>query len=458
MNKIILLSITFCIAFMANAQKHVSWTLDGAEERIEKYRKSNTQLLVYLPDGTLLPKGSEVEIELKNHAFNFGISLTQMHAIMNEPFRDELLSYVDNVFNYNTLGFYWSANEKQRGVWKMSEPYQFGFDWAKRKGKVLRGHPLVWHNSIPKWIRSGTRDVDEIHDDIITHLKRLLNTYPEIDEWDIYNEAPSTVEIRDYVGETNGVVRWVDSRGGQGPAVKILSDIMQQIRPEADILINHFQHEHESYHDLIDYCLSNNVPIKSIGIQAHMQEESSVWTEQEMWELMEKYSRHGLPIDFTEVTICSCELVEGWKEMRDWQDSLKSARKNGKQKPTRKTSSKYEKYQADYAHDFYTLAFSHPSVDTIVLWALSDKGSWRDFPAGVFDEKGKPKLIYKMLKNLINNEWHTHVKGRTRKDGEVPLNGFLGEYLITASLEGKEYTAHFELNNETGELLDIYLK
>ena len=48
-----------------------------------------------MPDGTLLPVGSMVEIELQKHDFNFGISLTQMHAIYDEPFRDKMLKYVD---------------------------------------------------------------------------------------------------------------------------------------------------------------------------------------------------------------------------------------------------------------------------------------------------------------------------------------------------------------------------
>ena len=96
----------------------------------------------------------------------------------------------------------------------------------------------------------------------------------------------------------------MDSRGGQGPVVKMLSDELQSIQPQAEGLINHFQHEHEDYHNLIKYCLDNNIPIKSIGIQAHMQEDSNIWTEEVMWDLLEDYSAYGIPIDLTEVTIC----------------------------------------------------------------------------------------------------------------------------------------------------------
>ena len=445
--------------FEANSfgENHTKWSLKGAEERIEKYRKGNVELEIYLPDGTLLPKGSLVEIELQNHAFNFGISLTQMHAIYDEPFRDNMLNYVDHLFNYNTIGFYWSANEREKGKWELNKNYQFGLDWALENNKTVRGHPLLWHNSTPRWINSETRDVDEIHKDILRHVRFLLSNYPQIDEWDLYNEAPSVTEIRDYIGQNHGVARWMDSRGGQGPVVKMLSDELQAIQPQAKGLINHFQYEHEDYHELISYCIDNDIPIKSIGIQAHMQEDSNIWSEEVMWNLLEDYSKYDIPIDLTEVTICSCETVTDWKEMRSWQDSIKEARRAGKEKPKRQTSSKYEKYQAEYAHDFYTLAFSHPAVKTIVLWALSDKGSWREFPAGVFDDKGKPKPIYHTLNKLIKNKWHTHAKGKIIVEGQVPVRGFYGTYLLKIKHQNKSYTTSFDLIENLDESIKIYL-
>ena len=107
---------------------------------------------------------------------------------------------------------------------------------------------------------------------------------------------------------------------------------------------------------------------------------------------------------------------------------------------------------------FYTLAFSHPSIDTIVLWALSDKGSWRNFPAGVFDDKGRPKLIYKTLNDLIHKKWNTHVKGKIRENGKVPLHGFLGEYEITTTYEGKTHKGYFSLNKDQGDSVEVFLQ
>ena len=38
-------------------ERHTPWKLDGAQERIEKYRMAAVNLEVHLPDGSLLPIG-----------------------------------------------------------------------------------------------------------------------------------------------------------------------------------------------------------------------------------------------------------------------------------------------------------------------------------------------------------------------------------------------------------------
>ena len=67
-------------------KKHVPWELNGAKDRIEKYRKAEAPLKLFLPDGRKLPAGVLVEIELKKHEFNFGVSLAGSYSIYNEPY------------------------------------------------------------------------------------------------------------------------------------------------------------------------------------------------------------------------------------------------------------------------------------------------------------------------------------------------------------------------------------
>jgi len=60
---------------------HVPWKLEGANERIEQYRKATVSLRVNCIDQTAIPNNTVVQIEQTNHAFNFGCSLTQTWAL-----------------------------------------------------------------------------------------------------------------------------------------------------------------------------------------------------------------------------------------------------------------------------------------------------------------------------------------------------------------------------------------
>jgi hypothetical protein len=107
--------------------------------------------------------------------------------------------------------------------------------------------------------------------------------------------------------------------------------------------------------------------------------------------------------------------------------------------------------QAEYAEQFYTLAFGHPAVTTINWWGLSDADIWLE-GGGLLDEDYQPKPVYDRLMKLIKNEWMT--KGvilATGKDGEATFRGFHGQYEVTAILpdgQRKSLTLHVRDNEK----------
>jgi GH35 family endo-1,4-beta-xylanase len=317
--RLVWLGLTLILGFantsVGASERHTPWALSGAQERIEKYRMARVDLQVHLPDGNLLPSGSLVELELQEHAFQFGVSLAGSYVLYKEPTYEAILEQVDRLFNYITVALYWRGNETRQGEWRLRQHSQHPLDWAHEKGKRVRGHPLVWHNVIPDWIADKERDASEIGDDIMQHAERLLTLYPEIDEWDIYNEAPVWEGIPGLHDTQLGIRRWMDLEGGPAKVTEKLALLIQKIRPEADGLVNHFNLDHPSYHQMIETCLDQGVPIRGIGLQSHMQDKNSIWTEEYMWNLMEAYGAYDIPIHFTEVTILSCEGVADWVEM-----------------------------------------------------------------------------------------------------------------------------------------------
>ncbi|KAI3774294.1 hypothetical protein L1987_48843 [Smallanthus sonchifolius] len=101
--------------------------------------------------------------------------------------------------------------------------------------------------------------------------------------------------------------------------------------------------------------------------------------------------------------------------------------------------------QATYLEEVLREGYSHPSVNGIMLWsALSGKGkcfrmcladaNFNNLPAG--------DTVDKLLK-----EWQTGViKSQTDEHGTFSFYGYLGEYKITASFEGKTTSSTFSVS------------
>ncbi|NDV61886.1 hypothetical protein G0Q06_05435 [Puniceicoccales bacterium CK1056] len=432
---------------------HEAWNLKEAEQRIEQYRKGTCTLTISLPDGSFLPEGTPVGIEQTRHAFNFGGSLAQVRSLHGQGVLEEYKVNFARLFNYSTIGFYWSLHERRRGEWNLQDYTRDAIDWAQSKGMTLRGHPLMWHNAIPKWISDTNRPVSEIDKDIKEHVRRLVRLYPEIHQWDLYNEAPG---IR-LVDPDWGARRWVESTGGAGPMTALVVKEVRSVKPDGYFILNHFNGNDPEYWDQVEFCLSNDVPFDAIGIQTHMHSRDSVLQEEEMNEMLKRFSVFEKPLHLSEISVLSCEPFESYKEIKAYKESINQARRQGKDLPFINSSPEWEKYQADYTRDFYTLAFSYPKVEAIIWWSVSDRAAWRGAPAGLLDRDCRPKPVYRVLDKLINQQWKTRLRTSTDESGSIGLRGFYGSYRLTVSLGKKSYVGSFEISRDSDNTVNIHL-
>jgi len=403
------------------------WSPEQAEERIRQHRMGDAVVELVLPDGSLVSAGTVVQVSQTEHDFHFGGSLTQAWTLHKHPTFDKYLDRFAGLFNYGTLGFYWSWHERRNlGTWQLAEHTQRTLDWTKQQGMMVKGHPMMWHNCLPRFVDEEP-DIQQIDRYIQQHVRMLATDYPQVDQWDLYNEAPG-IRLKPV---ENGARRWMEAMGGAGPITKRLVDTARQVQPEGFFMLNHFRHDDPEYHAQIDYCLDHRVPFSAIGIQTHMHTQTEILSSQQMWQMLEKYAKYGKPIHLTEVTILSCEPFKDWREQQQQEAHIEAARRAGQPQPIRASTPEGEQLQAEMVREFYTLAFSHPGVDAIVWWSVTDRGAWRGTPAGLVDENMDPKPAYRVLDQLINHQWRTSTELKTEQNGCVSFRGFNGAYSVT---------------------------
>ncbi|MDA0849169.1 MAG: 1,4-beta-xylanase, partial [Verrucomicrobia bacterium] len=111
-----------------------------------------------------------------------------------------------------------------------------------------------------------------------------------------------------------------------------------------------------------------------------------------------------------------------------------------------------EQYQAELTRDFYTLAFSHPSVESITWWTITDLDPWRGMPSGLLNVNGEPKPVYFVLDELINQQWNTQKEGKLSGQGMFEFRGFFGSYQLFVNFEGQTFVANFEASKGNNRL------
>jgi GH35 family endo-1,4-beta-xylanase len=444
----------FLIYFVLKSQQydvHVPWKLEGANERIDTYRKGKAKLLFVLDDQK--SESANLNLELANHAFNFGVSMTQEGPFEGTAYQDMYRQRVSEVFNFVTLGFYWGARDEKRGLNDFNKRMDDKISWAVRNKMKIKGHPLLWHESLPKWVINNN-DPEELEKIIYKRIKDLILSYPEIKYWDVYNEA--VAPFKDHV-TPSGVTRWIEYKGGIYPAMLALYDLVNQTDPAKIYTNNHYQPKDPEFFKLNEFFIEQEVGYQAIGMQAHMQTQDNVLEEQELIDLIDSFRSLGKDIQFTEITVTSSKLFKDWKDHQVFLNKRKEAQKKGR-KLTLPSLEERENFQAEYIKDLYTLLFSQPSVSSVTMWNLTDRNAWRGHAGGILDQELQPKKAFYTLKTLIKETWTTKIGKDINLNEEFHFTGFYGQYQGTVKVGDQLYKFSFDHRKENEGVIKIILR
>ncbi|MCL2627222.1 MAG: endo-1,4-beta-xylanase [Oscillospiraceae bacterium] len=318
------------------------------------------------------------------------------------------------IFNFLTLPFYWGRFEPERGK-PITDVTLKAAKWLCEKGKLVKGHPLCWHTVCADWLLEFS-DAEILKIQIERIWRDVSEFKGYIDTWDVINE----VVIMPIFDRYDNAVTRICKAEGQVGLVKKLFDEARRANPNATLLINDFDMSTD-YSDLVAKLLDAGVCIDAIGLQSHMHQ--GCWKPEKTHEILERFSKFGLPLHFTEINLVSGDIMPAHiVDLNDFIPDHWPSNPEGEQR------------QAQELKAFFELLYEYPLVEAFTYWSFSD-GGWLNAPAGLMTKDARVKPSYDALYELIMNKWRTpEMKTKTDENGYVEIFGFYGTY--EASYDG----------------------
>jgi len=376
--------------------------MSGAKDRIESIRKGDAVINVVDREGTPV-RGARIYYEQTNHEFLFGSNLTPLAEkgpnSVNEDWADAYVS----LFNYGNLPFNWDTYEPLSGQTREALLTLMA-DWARKRGIATKGSPLVSAEYVPSWAPMSVGDMQTAQEKRVTNITEKFCGL--VNYWDAVDGATTGARVNNVVGN------WINAQTPQ----KVVVDALDWARSgcaRGVMVINDFRTDTD-YRDLLQNVVRQRGSFDAIGIQSHMHRGN--WPLLQVWDICERFKDFNVPIHFTEVTVLSGAARSGIgdsSQPADWQ-----------------TTQEGEIVQAAYVEQFYTLLFSHPSVQAITWWDFSDLNAWQGAPAGLLRKDMTRKPAYTGLLRLVRDQWWSRGNIYTDDAGNALLRGFYGSYKL----------------------------
>ncbi|MGB8352303.1 MAG: endo-1,4-beta-xylanase [Chthoniobacteraceae bacterium] len=374
-----------------------------ADRRIAKIRKSDLTVRVVDASGHPVP-GVELTVRQTRHAYWFG-SAVRVDAIMDTGNPTEQAKYraaLPELFNEVTF-----ENDLKWPFWMRNlDATQAAVKWLDTQGIALRGHNFVWPShtkGLPESLYPLVDKPDELRQAITDHIKEVTSRIqPPAAAWDVLNETFNNHEFMDVLGR-NAMVTWFQTA--------------RECSPQSRLFINDFgivtgggtdKPHQDDYEKTIAWLLENKAPLDGIGMQGHFGREPTA--PGRLLAVLDRFGKLGKEIQMTEYS----------------------------------TQFDDPKEAAQYLRDCLTVFFSHPSTSGFILWGFHE-GSGMKQKSFLYDKDWNLTPSGEVWKSLVYGKWWTNATATTGPDGTAKINGFHGQYEITARDHDVETKTTIEL-------------
>lgn len=378
-----------------------------AANQIERYRQGDLLINVRDASGQPVPD-VEIHIQMTKHAFTFGalIDADQLADVAKGNNDVITKSYRRNLSElFNTVSFdeglhwtSWSEPETRKAT-------EQALEWARSLGLALRGHGLVSTASadLPDKFKGQQSDSDAIREAVRRGVEVTAGELDgKIDSWDVVELPRDHHDLLDLIGKEE-LSTWFHLARSAAPGSKL-------VLSESDILSGDRMAELAT---LVGGMINDGVPIDRVGVLGQFKTQPPPI--QVLSDRLDQLASFGLPLVITAFDMVTLDTA----------------------------------LQRDFMRDFLTLAFSHPSVEEIMISRFWD-GQGDPLTAGepLYQSDGTITPLGKIYRDLVLGDWWTDVIARSDSDGELQSRVFQGEYTVSAKKGALAASTVFEVGPE----------
>jgi GH35 family endo-1,4-beta-xylanase len=382
-----------CAVLILAGSALADWKSD-ANDAIERLRQRDATITLTGADGKPIA-GATIQITQTRQAFPFGSAISAAF-LRNPQWQQAFKSHFNYaVFENETK---WYSNERAPGRISYRDADAL-LAWCDANRIPARGHCIFWeaNQGPPGWVKPLKGDdmrqaIERRINDAIPHFKGRFT------QWDVNNEMLHGRLFADTLGDE--IRPWMFKR-------------TRELDPDVKLFVNDYnilsvdqsfkQTQTDAYVAQIQQLRAQGAPIDGVGIQGHLWNEDILAHPELIKQRLDKIATLKLPIWITEFDVADAD----------------------------------EKTRADKLELIYRTAYSHPSVEGIIMWVFWAGNSWRGENAALMKRDWTPTAEGLRYEQLMK-EWITNATAQTDAQGHASFRGFHGDYTATIQIPGRE--------------------
>lgn len=275
------------------------------------------------------------------------------------------------------------------------EPADQIVSFARANKLKVRGHTLVWHQSMPEWmLKDGGQPAskDLLYQRLRAHITTVMQRYRnDVYCWDVVNEA-----ISDKPEETFRAADPLYKIAG-ADYVEQSFRLAREADPQAQLFYNDYRFSNpvkrKKIYELLKSLKEKGVPLDGVGLQSHYVPDEI--TEAYLQETIDMFSGLGLKVQITELDIS----VFNYRDKNSADTNPADAAY---------TAARQQKQLAMYDMLFRVYRRNKDKITGVTFWGTADsRSNFRtkrlgkmDYPF-LFDEQLQPKkAFFAITKNV----------------------------------------------------------